>query len=132
MSLLSKWEKLSPKTVFLIDGIGAMATVTMLMAVLSNRVGFFGVRKDYLQILGLVAAVFSIYSFVCYFSLNKNWKPFLKIIAIANLLYCLITLGLIGYLYTEVTVFAVLYFAGEVIVVFMLVFLEYKKIKQYS
>ncbi|MEL6559000.1 MAG: hypothetical protein AAFQ94_12500 [Bacteroidota bacterium] len=130
MSLIRKWQALSPKKVFLIDGLGAIVTATMLLLVLSNMTDFFGVSKDYLQILGIIAVAFSIYSFSCYFTVKQKWKPYLKIIAVANFLYCLLTAGLIVYLHEEVTVFGVLYFAAEALVVLILVYLEFKKINQ--
>ncbi|OIV39821.1 hypothetical protein BKM63_21905 [Flavobacterium johnsoniae] len=74
--------------------------------------------------------IFFIYSSSCYFLVGQNWKSFLKIISIFNILYCVLTLGIIIYYYQSISVFGIIYFLGEIIVIAGIVFLEIKTKKQ--
>ncbi|MCF6348539.1 MAG: hypothetical protein L3J20_09610 [Flavobacteriaceae bacterium] len=81
----------NPKKLFLIDSLGAFITAFLLGVVLTRFEVVFGMPKTVLYYLSLIALIFSIYSICCHFLLEKNWKPYLKGIIIANLTYCLIT-----------------------------------------
>lgn len=116
------------KLIFLIDGFGALLTAFLLFGVLRPFDVLFGMPKDILVLLSLIALAFAIYSFICYFFLKANWKPFLFGISIANFLYCCLTLGLVYYSYIEMTGLGVAYFLVEVIVVMGLVMVEWKLI----
>ena len=56
----------------------------------------------------------------------ENWKPYMKIIAVANLMYVCLTAGLIVYLYQKLTILGLTYFVLEIIVVIILAILELK------
>src|SRR6187402_1767428 len=84
-----------PKTIFLIDSIGAFVTTFILFLVLKTFHEYIGIPEIVLTYLSLIALVFSLYSAVCFILLKDNWRPFLKLISIANSLYCLLTLTLI-------------------------------------
>ncbi len=56
--------------------------------------------------------------------MKKNWKPFLKTIAIANLLYSITTAVLMIILFHQITNIGMLYFIGEIIVISALVYFE--------
>lgn len=119
----------NPKQLFLIDAFGAMVTAFLTGVVLVYFESFFGMPKAVLIPLALVACGFSIYSFIGYFKLNfnrNNWRIFLRIIAVANLLYCGVTLGFVLYYFEQLTTFGILYFIGEILVVTTLVMIEFK------
>ncbi len=115
---------LTPKRIFLIDGLGAFLTAFLLFTILKTFNEYFGMPKTTLNILSLIALVFCVYSFCCFFLVNKNWQPFLQAIIIANLVYNCLTLGLVIYNYPLLTVLGVTYFLLEIIVVCGLVFFE--------
>jgi hypothetical protein len=119
----------NPKTIFLIDGFGALLTAIILLAILMPFQDFFGMPKDILTFLSLIALAFAIYSFCCYFFLERNWKPFLFGISIANFFYCCLTLSLVYFCFAELTGLGVTYFMVEVLVVMGLVIVEWKLIK---
>lgn len=119
-----------PKNIFLIDGIGALLTALLLYFILRNFNAFFGLSKSVLEYLSLLALVFSFYSISCYFLVNNNWKSFLKIICIANILYCLLTMGILFYHYDNITILGIAYFLGEIAVITGLVFLEIRTIRK--
>ncbi|MNQ78604.1 hypothetical protein D3C85_935230 [compost metagenome] len=118
-----------PKNIFLIDAFGAILTAFLLFFVLRTFNTFFGLSKTTLEYLSFLALIFSIYSFFCFFLLNNNWKSYLKIICIANVLYCLLTFAIILYYYQSISVFGIAYFLGEILVIAGLVFLEITTIR---
>ena len=118
-----------PKKVFLIDGFGALLTALLLFFVLRTFNTFFGLSKSTFEYLSLLALVFSVYSFCCFFLIASIWKPYLKIICSANILYCLLTFGIVLYYYQNISAFGIAYFLGEITVIFMIVFLEISIIK---
>lgn len=119
-----------PKNIFLIDGIGALLTALLLFFMLRNFNTFFGLSKSVLKDLSLFALVFSFYSISCYFLVSNNWKSFLKAIYIANILYCILTIGILFYHYHSITILGITYFLGEIAVITGLVFLEIRTIRK--
>ncbi len=121
-----------PRRIFLIDGLGALLTAFLLCVVLAPFQSFFGMPVQVLYLLGAVAVVFAVYSFSCYFLLKQAQRSFLKAIIIANLLYCLVSLGLVIYYFQQLTVWGLLYFAGEIIVILALAALEISCLKRFE
>lgn len=117
---------LKPKTLFLIDGIGALLTAFLLFVVLRAFREYVGMPDVILTSLSLIAVVFAIYSIGCCLFLKNTWKPFLTIISTANLLYCCLTTVLVVYYYPLLTILGVIYFSGEIAVICGLVFIELK------
>lgn len=119
-----------PKSLFLLDGFGALLTTLLLFFVLRTFNDFFGLSKNTLEYLAALALVFSIYSVSCYFFVRTHWKSFLKIICTANILYCILTIGILFYHYQNISIFGIAYFLGEIAVIAGIVFLEIKAIKK--
>lgn len=115
---------LKPKTIFLIDGIGAFVTAFFLFFVLRNYNAYFGLPKTTLSYLSIIAMLFSIYSISCLYLANKKWKAFLKAISIANLLYCGLTTYLLIYYYKQITLLGLSYFILEISIILVLAFIE--------
>jgi len=116
--------------IFLIDMAGALLTAFLLGVVLPNFQKYIGMPKGILIPLAITALVFSIYSLSCHLLLKANWKPFLKAIAVANWVYCVITTVLIGVLFQQLTILGVIYFISEVIIVGALAFIEMSMVKK--
>jgi hypothetical protein len=115
----------SPKKLFLIDGLGACLTAFLLGGVLSRFEATFGMPRNILYFLSILACVFAAYSLACHFFVGKNWPPFLRAIAWANLLYCCLTFGLVVALYKSLSVLGIAYFLGELFVMGILIFIEF-------
>lgn len=115
-----------PKKLFLIDGCGAIISAFSLGVILVNLESIFGMPKEVLYWLALIAIIFAIYSFSCSLKLPKNWQSFLKAIAIANLLYCCVTLSAVIYYQQQLTILGLLYFFGEMIIIIFLARVELK------
>ncbi len=120
----------NPKRVFLIDGFGALLTALFLFAILKNFNEYFGMPKPALNVLTIIAVVFSFYSVGCYFILKDSWRSFLLFISISNLLYCCLTLGLVIKNYTRLTFLGVTYFLLEMMIVCLLVYFEIQVLKR--
>ncbi len=112
------------KRLFLIDGSGAFLTAFFLFAILVRFEDSFGMPRRILYFLSFVACIYTIYSFSCYFLIFNKWRPFLKAIILANIIYCFITIGLVIYFYQNLTILGLIYFFLEVIVMSSLIFLE--------
>ena len=121
--------KITQSNVFLIDGLGASVTAFFL-TLLARFESLFGIPGQPLHLLAVIAAIFSIYSWVCHLSKPRNWRLLLRIIAVANLTYCCLTVILIGYYYQSITILGLLYFLGEMLVIALLVNRELSLAKQ--
>ena len=135
MKLQTAVEKIqsNPKIIFLIDGIGALATSFSLFGIGFLLQEHFGMPKNILYALASVVAFYAIYSFSCYFFLfdkegktEKKWQSFLKVIIAANILYCVVMPFLLMFNYETLTVLGIAYFIFEIIVILSLVFFEIK------
>lgn len=110
--------------IFLIDSFGAFLTAFFLFAILRTFNEYVGMPQVTLTILSVIALVFCIYSISCFFYVNKNWKPFLIAIIVANLMYCTLTLGLLIHFYPQMTFLGITYFVVEIALVCGLVLFE--------
>jgi peptidoglycan/LPS O-acetylase OafA/YrhL len=123
-------NNLTPRKTFLIDGLGAVLSVFMLGFVLPRFQSTFGMPKQALYFLSLTASIFAIYSLACYLGNPKKPRNYLKAIAIANLLYCCVSIGFIIYFYSEITFLGLIYFLIEKIVVAFLAITELQITRQ--
>jgi hypothetical protein len=115
-----------PKALFLIDSLGAMLTAFLLFVVLRNFSEYFGMPITMLTYLSAIAACFCVYSTTCFFFLKENWVPFIRIISISNLLYCVLTTGLVIAYYPTLNIIGITYFLVEITIIGSLVYIEHK------
>jgi hypothetical protein len=80
--------------------------------------------KTTLTYLSAIAACFCFYSAICFLILKENWIPFIRLISIANLLYCVLTMGLLITYYTQLTTLGSAYFLAEITLICVLVCIE--------
>jgi hypothetical protein len=127
MSILSKLSKIRPQKLFLVDSLSALLSAILLGLILVRFEKIFGMPQNVLYVLSVVPCIFTIYSFFCFLYKTEHWRPFMKIIAIANLLYCCLTAGLMVCFYQKLTILGLIYFALEIIIVISLAFIEWEK-----
>ncbi len=118
--------KVSAKKLFLIDAIGALVSAFFLGVVLSGLQEKIGIPKHILYLLAILPVFFAIYSFSCYFFLREKQRFFLKGIAILNLMYCFLTIGLLFFHNRNLTWLGWTYFVVELIILFVLIRIELK------
>lgn len=119
-------ENLSIRKIFLIDSIGALLSAVLLGLVFVYYQYLIGMPVHILRVLAGVAVLFMLYSFSCYYINPVNAKARLRTIAIANLLYCVTTLILMGVYFDELTLLGFTYFILEILVITFLARFEFK------
>lgn len=117
---------IKPELLFLSDGIGAMLTAFFLFVIMKKFNSYFGMPQTILTYLAGIAAVFCLYSITCFFILKKHAASFLVAISVDNLLYCMLTTGLVIIYYPVLTSLGIAYFLAEIVIIFGLVFIEFK------
>ena len=114
----------NPKSLFLLDGIGALSSAVLLGVVLVEFETIFGMPKQALYVLALLPCVFLLYDFWCYFRGARNWNLYIKAIAIANLLYCFLSIDMVAYHFEELATLGLIYFAIELLILLLLIRIE--------
>lgn len=122
--------KISPKKLFLIDGLGALVSALLIGVVLTKIHEHIGLPLPVLQFLAIPPVAFAVYSFNYFLNVPSNWQLYLKIIATVNIAYCLLT-SLVMFHYKEsLTTLGLGYFVTEIMVVLILVAVEIQKASQ--
>lgn len=122
-----------PKKIFLIDGAGALLTAITLVFTPVLLPGIFGLPQAQTLLLGSIAVCFAVYSLYNYVRFNPTrWKLLLRIIALANLAYCLLSLIVLLYFYKQVTVIGWIYFTGEIAIIISLFLWEMNILNRYN
>ena len=119
-------KQFNPKVLFLIDGIGAVISTIMLGYVLIKYQEYIGMPESTLRLLAGIAKLFALYSFICFFLTPKNWSQSLRWIAIANTLFCLLTLILVIINFSSLSLLGLSYFLVEMLIILLLVRFEFK------
>lgn len=109
---------------FFIDSLGALLSALLLGIVLVRFDDVFGMPVRVLYPLAAIALAFCLYSLACYLLVRKKAKPYLQLIAVLNLLYCLLTIILLYYHHSMLSVLGYLYFIGEIIIITVLAYIE--------
>jgi hypothetical protein len=118
-----------PKKLFLIDSFGAFLTAFLLGIVLSSFEEYIGIPKKILVALSLIASLFGVYSLVCHFFVCKHWRIFLSAIALANVMYCCLTIAMVLYYINSIQILGIAYFFGEILIIGSLVYIELMNVK---
>ena len=120
-----KWGTKNPRKLFIVDGAGALLSAFFLGIVLVRLESIFGIPPSTLYFLASFPILFAVYDLICYFR-AKKLNIFLKGIAIANLVYCILSLGLAFYHQGVITLWGWGYFLVEVLVIVILSRVELK------
>ena len=116
---------LHPKQLFLIDGIGAILSAILLVA-LAYYDNFIGIPRNTLLFLAFFPCVFAIYDFKYYFGSQKYKNHPLRNIAFSNLIYCFISIGFLIHYHNEITSLGWVYFILEITIISALIIVEFK------
>jgi hypothetical protein len=118
------------KRLLLVDAAGAFLTAILLITVVAGLQAYFGMPRQVVYILALLACLYGTYSLCCYFFLKNNQAPYLKLIAVANLIYCCVIVGLLFNFYQQLTVLGLIYFSAEVMIICVLALIEFKATRE--
>ncbi|MEZ4773978.1 MAG: hypothetical protein R3D00_12405 [Bacteroidia bacterium] len=115
-----------PEILFLVDGAGALVSAFLLGVILVRWEQVFGIPASILYLLASLPVLFAVYDFYCYRTQKERPAVFLRAIAIANLLYCVLSLGLAIYHSQTITLWGWAYILSEILIVLILVKMEYR------
>jgi hypothetical protein len=116
----------TPHRIFLIDGIGAILSILAALAAAQFE-DLLGTPSLLFSRLAIIAACFALFSFTCFFTKVKNWRSFLKNLAVFNLLYCVFIASLIFYFFEKMSIWGILFFVGEIGIIVALAIVEWRK-----
>ena len=109
---------------FLIDGVGAAVSTFFLGVVLVDWNDIIGMPIPVLYVLATIALIFSIHSFASYFLIKADGHKTLKIVALLNILYCILTMVLVAVHYKNISLIGIGYFVIEVLIILALAKVE--------
>ena len=124
------WGNTNPKKLFQIDGFGAILSAILLGIVLVKWEYLFGIPKLTLYFLASLPCLFAVYDFYCYFKIDNNLGDFIKRIAIINLMYCCLSIGLAIYHREDIKILGWIYILMEIAIVSGLSIIELKVAKR--
>lgn len=121
---------INPLKLFLLDGTGALLTALSLFFILRPYHEYAGMPAGVLAYLSIFGLVYAAYSFSCFLLLKGRIKAYLRTIAFGNLLYCIVTLAMLFYHFSSLTLLGLTYFAVETGIIIVLVYIELKVAKR--
>lgn len=123
--LLKKKLNVPARTLFLIDGIGALSSALLLGFVLVEYEVFFGMPPKTLYFLAFWPCLFALYDVFNVLNSSPDSSFLIRVIAIANVGYCLLSLGALISHFDSLTTWGVAYFVTELIIIVVLVIIEF-------
>lgn len=128
-NIIEKYQ-LQPRQVFLFDGVGAFISAILLVLLLANLESLFGLPKTTVYSLSIPAFGLMLYSLGCYFLKPKSWRPLLTAVAVANILYCILTVSVIISNHETLTVIGLMYFLGEIGIILFIAGIEWTMVRR--
>lgn len=123
--LLSNF-RVTPRRLFLVDGLGAIVSSFMLGVVLVKFQRFFGIPVPILYFLAIIPCILALYDALCFFFAKVKVALYLRILAILNVTYCVLSLLLAFRHQASLTGLGWTYMIGEVILVLGIAWLEWE------
>jgi hypothetical protein len=117
------------RRVFLIDCIGAITSALMLGLVLPKFERYFGMPVIILHSLALVAICLAFFSGSCMLIRHRRWQITMRLVALANIIYCLTSAILLVRFWGYLTPLGMAYFVSEKIIVLGLACFEFRTAK---
>ena len=116
----------SPRTLFVIDGAGALLSALLLGVVLPRFASFFGMPREVLHLLAGFPVLFAGYDLFAYFRAADRQARSLRLIALANWGYCLLSATMVVRHLEQLTGWGLAYFGLEILVVAALAAYEWR------
>ena len=114
-----------PRKLLLLDAAGALISAVMLGIVLVEHQALIGLPVHILYYLAAAPLVFLCYDIAAYYLAN-DYRRALQIIAVANVLYSLVSIALLILHRQDLTAIGYSYFIIEVIIVLLIATYEWK------
>src|SRR5688572_422995 len=115
----------NPKTLFMVDCVGALLSASLLTLVVAEHQQIFGIPRNTVYLLAMFPCLFAVYDLNCIASNRLNVVPFLKAIAIMNVCYCIFSLIVSLNRYSELTILGWIFILAEITIVSILAKFEF-------
>lgn len=125
-----KYFTFNPKHIFLIDGLGALISASLLGMVVFKLETILGIPKQMLSVLTIPPLVFAVYDLFCFLFFKKNYRLKLTIIACCNLAYCVLSVVLAFYYLNSITFWGWAYLLVEILIVTIIAIIEFQIAKK--
>lgn len=123
-------RRLNKKSIFLLDGVGALVSALSLGIVLPAIQSWIGMPLKVLYLLATLALFFAAYSFTRYKFADLSNPVWLKGIIALNLSYCALSLFFVVTHFGLLTGLGLTYFILEKVIVIVIVGLELRILKR--
>lgn len=120
----------TPRSLFFIDGVGALISAFLLGVVLVQFESVFGMPAEALYILAAFPVGFAVYDGICYWGVKRNFGIYLKGIALINIGYCGLSVSFLSQHHESLTALGWIYFVGELLIVVFLSGVEWTVAKR--
>jgi hypothetical protein len=124
--LFTTLSQITPRFLFLVDSIGALTTAVLVYFLVGRFPEFFGFPIGPIILLAVIAGCFCLYSFSCYVWVRHDFKRFFKLIIWANASYCVLTLVILFLYRSTVTMYSIIYFSMEILIICVVIRYEWK------
>jgi hypothetical protein len=121
---------LTPKKLFIFDGVGALISAFMLGVLWIRFDHVVGIPTNTLYLLATFPVLFALFDLIAIRQIAARQILFLRIIALANLSYCLLSLGFAWHHHETLTTLGWIYIIAEVIIVASLAYIELRVAKK--
>jgi hypothetical protein len=115
----------NPGKLFLVDGLGAILSAVLWGVVFVIWDFIIGIPRPSLIFLAVFPCLFALYDLFCFLNVPRRTGAFLQGIAMMNLSYVFLSIGLAMYHYASLTGFGWMYMVIELVVVLILAFIEF-------
>lgn len=122
-SVLHKFAK-RPKILFLLDGVGAFVSALFLAFILPAIQDKIGLSREHLLYLATFAGFLLLIDVYRFMAANDKWEKRIRLVIMLNLIYCAVSVVVVGLSYQTITALGLIYFAGEIFVILLLVRFE--------
>lgn len=120
---MTRLFKARPRRLFLVDGAGALVSAFLLGLVLARLDFLFGIPARHLYLLALLPLVFAACDLLFFFAAGRT-ALFLRVMAVLNLSYCLLSAGFAVFHRDTMTTLGWTYLLAEWLIVALLAALE--------
>jgi predicted membrane-bound spermidine synthase len=115
-----------PRKLLLLDALGALLSAALLYCLLMPHADWIGLPDTHIKALAIGAIFLASYDLLASFFFTSERKWTISVIALLNVSYCIITSGILIANYASITLLGWIYFIGEMAIVAVLVYLEWK------
>ena len=122
--------KFTERTMFICDGIGALLSALMLGIVLPEFQSLVGLPTSILHLLAGLASLYAVYDFCCLRWVDHRNPRWLSGVIVANLSHLVLTLRYLWVYRSDIQIFGVAYFVGELLVILVIVIYQVKIVKR--